>query len=165
MNTGPIRLAVLIVLTTGCGCAAAADGATESDALRLMQLAQDYLKSNGLDKAIVEFNRLDSPFNSQSPINPYGDMYLYSLAPDGFQIIHGKNPKIRGKVMIDMRDADGVYLIREMVKVCFESKDGKGWVRYKWPHPVTKTVEPKLGYVERVPGVHNLCLGTGIYRQ
>lgn len=136
----------------------------EAEALQLMQKAQDYLKTHGLDPAVAEFNRLDSPFNSKSAINPHGDLYLYSLAPDGFQIIHGKNPKIRGKVMIDMRDADGVYLIREMVRLCFQTPAGKGWVQYKWPHPITKAVEPKKGYVERVPGNDKLCLGTGIYR-
>lgn len=140
------------------------DRSGEAEALRLMAKAQDYLKMHGLDKAAAEFNRLDSPFNSKSAINPHGDLYLYSLAPDGFQIIHGKNPKIRGKVMIEMRDMDGVYLIRDMVRVCYSTPAGKGWVNYKWPHPVTKVVEPKRGYVERVPGIPNLCLGTGIYR-
>lgn len=161
-----------LTLPTFCGlllagltsAAQALDRSGEADAVRLIQQAQDYLKQHGTDKALAEFNRLDSPFNSQSPINPHGDLYLFSLAPDGFQIVHGKNPKIRGKVMIEMRDVDGVYLIREMVKICFETPSGKGWVRYKWPHPITKVVEPKRGYVERVPGVPTLCLGTGIYR-
>ncbi|WP_395009648.1 cache domain-containing protein [Undibacterium sp.] len=129
----------------------------------LMQKAQAYLQKNGAEKAIIEFNRLDSPFNSKSTINPYGDLYLYTLDSKGFQSVHGKNPKIRGKVMLEMRDIDGVYLIEAMVKICFSSKEGKGWTKYRWPNPVTKEVEPKQGYVERVPGM-DLCLGTGIYQ-
>ena len=132
-------------------------------AIALMQKAQTYLQKNGVEKAIIEFNRLDSPFNSKSTINPYGDLYLYTLDSKGFQSANGKSPKIRGKVMLDMRDIDGVHLIEAMVKICFSSKEGKGWTKYRWPNPVTKEVEPKQGYVERVPGM-DLCLGTGIYQ-
>lgn len=135
---------------------------SEVQALALLAKARVYLGTHGLDKAVVEFNRLDSPFNSKSDINPNGDLYLYSVAPNGFQVIHGKNPKIRGKVMLEMRDSDGFYLIREFVRVCFETKDGKGWVAYKWPNPVTQHIEHKRGYVERVSP--DLCLGTGIYQ-
>jgi cytochrome c len=134
----------------------------EAQAVALLAKARVYLSTHGLDKAVVEFNRLDSPFNSKSDINPHGDLYLYSVAPNGLQIIHGKNPKIRGKVMLEMRDSDGFYLIREFVRVCFNTKDGKGWVAYKWPNPVTQHIEPKRGYVERV--TPDLCLGTGIYQ-
>lgn len=132
-------------------------------AIALMQHAQSYLQKNGVEKAIIEFNRLDSPFNSKSAINPYGDLYLYTLDSKGYQSVHGKNPKIRGKFMLEMRDIDGVYLIAAMVKICFSSKEGKGWTKYRWPNPVTKEVEPKQGYVERVPGM-DLCIGTGIYQ-
>ena len=95
-------------------------------AIALMQKAQTYLQKNGVEKAIIEFNRLDSPFNSKSTINPYGDLYLYTLDSKGFQSAHGKNPKIRGKVMLEMRDIDGVHLIEAMAKLCFSSKESKG---------------------------------------
>lgn len=153
-----------MVLALVAVAAAQAQGrSTEADALLLMQKAQAFLKTHGPDKAAAEFNRLDSPFNSRSSINPHGDLYLYSVAPNGFQLIHGKNPNIRGKIMMEMRDADGFYLIKELVRVCFATAEGRGWVRYKWPHPLTKVVERKQGYVERVPGQPELCLGTGIY--
>lgn len=135
---------------------------TRKEAVALLAEARRYLEAHGMPASVAEFNRLDSPFNSRSPINPFGDLYVYSIAPDGYQAVHGKNPKIRGKVMIDMRDADGVYLIREFVRVCFQTPEGQGWVAYKWPHPLTHRVERKLGYVERVPGT-DFCLGTGIY--
>jgi len=160
-----LPMCALALAMLAAGANAQPPGASsEEDALALLRQAQAYLKANGLDKATAEFNRLDSPFNSRSAINPHGDLYLYSVAPDGFQAVHGKNPKIRGKVMIEMRDADGFYLIREFVRLCFHTKEGKGWVLYKWPHPITKQVEPKRGYVERVPELPELCLGTGIYR-
>jgi signal transduction histidine kinase len=72
--------------------------------------------------------------------------------------------RIRGRNMIDMHDVDGVYLIKEFVKVCFHSSEGKGWVNYRWPNPVTQEMEPKMGYVERVPNT-DFCLGTGVYKE
>ena len=49
-----------------------------------------------------------------------------------------------------------------MVKICFQTK-GRGVDPVSVANPITKEVEPKQGYVERVP-CQDLCLGTGIYR-
>lgn len=141
----------------------AIEKSTETEAIALLQQAQDYLKKNGLEKSLIEFNRLDSPFNTYSTINKKGDLYLFSTDSKGFQSVHGKNPKIRGKIMLDMRDIDGVFLIQNFVKICFHSKQGKGWTTYRWPNPITKEVEAKRAYVEKVPAL-DLCLGTGIYK-
>ena len=118
------------------------------------------MKANGLEKATAEFNNSDGPFNSKSDINPKGDLYIFSVDKVGLQAIH-KNPKIRGKNNMELR-VNGVYLIKELAAACY-SKEGKGWVNYPWPHPVTKELEQKVGYVEKVPG-QDLCLGTGIYK-
>lgn len=150
-------MAILLAAT-----AQAADKSTEADALALIRKAQAYVKDYGIDKAAAEFNNPDSPFNSKSEINKAGDLYLFSVDDKGFQLIHGKNARIRGTNKMDMRDQDGVYLIRELVKLCY-GKDGKGWVNYRWPNPINKEMEPKSGYIERVPGA-DICLGTGIYR-
>ncbi|MFZ6656049.1 cache domain-containing protein [Undibacterium sp. TJN19] len=140
--------------------AVAAEKSTEAEAIALIQKAQEYIKKNGVEKSIVEFNKLDSPFNTTSDINKKGDLYLFTVDQKGYQAVHGKNPKIVGKVMVDMRDQDGVYLIKEMAEKCFAT--GKGLVAYRWPNPVTKDLEKKKGYVERVPG-QDFCIGTGYY--
>jgi hypothetical protein len=142
--------------------ATATPNSSEAQAVALITKAQGYVKAHGLEAAYVEFNRLDSPFNSKSDINPNGDLYLYTLDFNGYQVVHGKNPKIRGKVMIDMRDSEGVPLIAQMAAKC-RSPVGKGWVPYKWPHPITKEVESKIGYIERIEGT-KVCLGTGVYK-
>lgn len=144
--------------------AAYADGrSTEPDALALMKHAKQYIRDHGMEQAYVEFNRLDGPFNTFSPINPHGDLYMFSTDPKGFQVVHGKNPKIRGKVMLEMRDIAGMPLIQEFVRLCFKTRDERGWVDYSWPHPITKRVEHKRAFVERIPGT-DVCLGTGIYK-
>ncbi|MFZ6742726.1 cache domain-containing protein [Undibacterium sp. JH2W] len=160
MEKNYLAYALGLFIVTLSWNAAAAERSTEAEAVALIQKAQEYIKKNGVEKSIVEFNKLDSPFNSTSDINKKGDLYIYTLDQKGFQAVHGKNPKIVGKTMIDMRDQDGVYLIKEMAEKCFSA--GKGWVAYRWPNPVTKDLEKKKGYVERVPG-QDFCLGTGIY--
>ncbi|MCV2352732.1 cache domain-containing protein [Paucibacter sp. B2R-40] len=158
-----------VILLMGLSFAAASAGianerkSTAEEAIALMKKAQDYLKVHGLEKSIAEFNNPSSPFNSKSELNKQGDLYLYSVDPKGFQVIHGINPRIRGTNKYDMRDVDGVYLIREFVRVCFATPEGRGWVNYRWPNPVSKQMEDKAGYVERV-GSSDLCLGTGIYK-
>jgi cytochrome c len=163
MNLALFKLAIATSFVVMASVSLAVEKSTEAEAIALLKKAQDYLKKNGVDKSIIEFNRLDSPFNTFSEMNKKGDLYLYSLDSKGFQSVHGKNPKIRGKVMLDMRDIDGVFLIQDFVKVCFKTKEGKGWTSYRWPNPITKEVEAKRGYVEKVPGI-DLCLGTGIYK-
>lgn len=161
MNKFLLGISLAFGLTGMVNSVLAAEKSTEQEALALLKKAQDYIKANGVEKSIVEFNRLDSPFNSKSEINPKGDLYLYSVDAKGYQAVHGKNPKIVGKVMLDMRDSDGTYLIKDMVTQCFDK--GVGKVSYRWPNPVTKDLEAKIGYVERVPG-QDFCLGTGWYK-
>ncbi|MBY0574879.1 MAG: cache domain-containing protein [Undibacterium sp.] len=158
-----LTLNLLVAMTFASTTSYAIERSDAQEAIALIQKAQAYLKINGVQKAVIEFNRLDSPFNSKSEINPKGDLYLFTLDSKGYQSVHGKNPKIRGKVMLEMRDVNGIYLIADMVKICFASKEARGWTKYSWPNPITKTVEAKKAYVEKVPEL-DLCIGTGIYK-
>ncbi len=56
--------------------------------------------------------------------------------------------------------ADGRYLIKDILALGM-SKEGKGWVDYKWPNPSTGTIDSKRTYVERVEDV---IIGCGIYK-
>lgn len=132
----------------------------EAEARALLDQALNYVKQHGLEKAMLEFNRLDSPFNTTSSINKHGDLYLYTVDYKGYQAVHGKNPKIRGQVTLKMRDMNGVYLIKEMAEKC--KTKGQGAVNYVWPNPITQILEYKTGIVKRIPGTE-ICLGTGIY--
>lgn len=160
----PAVLALLAALSSAAPAqpAPAPERSTAEEAVALMAKAQAYVRAHGLDQAAAEFNRPASPFNSKSEINRHGDLYLYSVDRQGFQLIHGINARIRGTHKYDMRDPNGVYVIRELVRLCFATPEGRGWVEYQWPHPITRQMQTKRGYVERVPG-SELCLGTGIY--
>ncbi|MET3131755.1 cytochrome c [Oxalobacteraceae bacterium GrIS 1.11] len=148
-------MAALLALSL-CGGALAQDKkGTADEAVAMVKKAGDYLKANGQEKAIAAINDPKGQF-----VN--GDLYVFMLRTngDGIALAHGQNPKIIGKNMLEMHSADGVYFIKELIKVA-NSPSGKGWVSYKWPNPVTKNIEEKSTYVERYGDVF---LGVGIYK-
>jgi cytochrome c len=133
---------------------------SQAEAIALIKKAQEYVKTHGIEKAIAEFNNLESPFNVKSDINKHGDLYLFAIDFNGLQVVQGKNPKMRGKVTLDMRDAEGVYMNKALIDKC-KSAEAKGWVDYKWPHPVTKNLAVKTSYTERIVGT-DICIGTSL---
>lgn len=68
-------------------------------------------------------------------------------------------PKYQGQDMRDIRDKEGVYLVRELEE---RARQGGGFVRYRFPLPGGQEDEPKLGYAEPIPGT-DLWIGTGVY--
>src|SRR5688572_23031331 len=61
-------------------------------------------------------------------------------------VMHPINKKLDGQSVVDMKDADGVYMFREFVDVT--RREGRGYVKYRWPKPGATTPQPKLSYVE-----------------
>lgn len=141
-----------LLMTTA---AIAAEKGSRDEAVALVKKAAAYLKENGKEKAFAEFNKADGPFVDR-------DLYIfaYSAGGDGTNLAHGANPKLIGKNLLDLRDADGKAIVKSFIEVG-NGKTGSGWVDYKWANPVTKAVEPKTSYVEKVGDV---ILGSGVYK-
>ena len=74
------------------------------------------------------------------------DLYAFIYDMKGLNLAHGARPALIGKNLIDLKDQDGKYLIREMVDIT--KGPGNGWVNYKWPNPLTNKIEDKASYVE-----------------
>jgi methyl-accepting chemotaxis protein len=64
----------------------------------------------------------------------------------------------QGKDLGELKDKNGVYLIRELEKA---AKGGGGFVNYIFDKP-GKGLQPKLSYSEMIPGT-NYWIGTGVY--
>ena len=67
--------------------------------------------------------------------------------------------ELEGKSLIDMKDQNGLYLVKELLK---KAKSGGGFVTYVWPKPPTNDVVEKLSYARMIPG-SPFMIGTGIY--
>ncbi len=87
------------------------------------------------------------------------DGYFYVYAMDGLNLVHPRQPELIGTNLLNMKDADGTYVIRELLA---RAHEGGGYQRYLWPKPSTGRIERKLGYSVELPR-WGWMLGTGIY--
>ena len=94
-----------------------------------------------------------------SSMNFGDDGYFYVYADDGLNLVHPRQPELVGTNLWNMRDADGTWVIRELIA---RAKEGGGFQRYLWPKPSTAKIERKLGYAVALPR-WGWMLGTGIY--
>jgi cytochrome c len=135
------------------GAALAAEKGTAEEAVAMVKKGVAFVKSKGKEKAFAEFNNPTGEFVK-------GDLYVMVYDMEGNNKAHGANAKLIGKNLIDIKDANGVFIVQEFIKTA-KSSSGKGWVDYKWPNNITKAVEPKSTYVEKVDDV---LVGVGIYK-
>ena len=146
-------LAIGVFALLSSGSVSATERGSAEEAMAMVKKAIAYLKENGKDKAFAEFgNPANINFHDR-------DLYIFVYDLNGNNVAHGNNPKMVGKNLLEMKDHDGKFIIKGFIDVA--NTNGKGWVDYKWPNPVTKAVEQKSGYIEKVD---NLIVGSGIYK-
>jgi cytochrome c len=131
------------------GAAASDDPAT---AIAMVDKGAAFMKKNGKDALIVAINARHPDF-----VN--GDTYLTMRALDGTQLAHPTNPKLVGKNMVVLPDADGKLFRKEIIDGA--QKAGKGWVDYRYNNPVTGQIEKKSTYYLKTGDV---ILESGIYK-
>lgn len=134
------------------GAACAADRGSADEAVAMVRKAVAYIKENGKEKAFAEFNNPGGQFRDR-------DLYIFAEDLNGKMLAHGANPKLVGKVLIDLKDADGKFFVKSLIEVA--SGKNKGWVDYKWVNPATSAIEHKSSYVEKVD---DFLVGCGIYK-
>ncbi len=88
------------------------------------------------------------------------DLYPFIYDLRGNCVAHGARPALIGKNLLDLKDQDGKYLIREMIGIANGS--GSGWVNYKWPNPINNKIEDKTSYIEKMG---DYFVGVGVYRE
>lgn len=142
-----------VVLSFLCSpLAFAAERGTADEAVALVQKAVAYMKANGKEKAYAEFNNPNGQFKDR-------DLYIFVIDMTGLEWANGANQKIVGKNVLDLKDAEGKPMVKSFIELA--KTKGKGWVDYKWPNPVQKTVESKSTYLEKHEDV---LVASGIYK-
>ncbi|HEX7982004.1 MAG TPA: cache domain-containing protein [Duganella sp.] len=131
----------------------AADGrGTPAEATAMVQRAVEYLKTNGPAKAYAAFNDQAGQFKDR-------DLYVFVIDFNGKVQAHGANAKLLGKDLTNLKDADDKFFMKEMIDTA--KTKGKGWIDYKWPNPVSKAIESKSTYFEKVD---DTLVGCGDYK-
>lgn len=142
-------LLAMVINTT----AFAAEQGSADEATAMVKKAVAFLKANGKEKAFAEFNNQSGQFKDR-------DLYIFAQDMKGKMLAHGGNDKLIGKDLIDLKDADGKFFVKNMIEVA--AGKGKGWIDYKWTNPATKVIEPKSSYVEKYEDIY---IGCGIYKK
>jgi two-component system, NarL family, sensor kinase len=94
-----------------------------------------------------------------SSMNFGDDGYFFVYDKEGLNLVHPRQPDLVGTNLWNMRDADGTFVIRELIA---RAREGGGYQPYLWPKPSTARVERKIGYAVELPR-WGWMLGTGIY--
>lgn len=135
--------------------ATGAERANAEDAIALVKKAVAYVNASGKEKAFEEFSNPKGRFIDR---NLY--IFVYDLNGVNLAIGNGNAKKMVGKNLIEMRDGNGIYIIKSLIEVA--NSKGKGWVDYQWPNPVNNQLEAKSSYVEKLG---DIMIGTGIYKE
>ncbi|MBL0727695.1 cache domain-containing protein [Piscinibacter sp. HJYY11] len=126
--------------------------ATAAEATAMVKKGVAFIKANGKDKGFAEITNKAGQFNDR-------DLYLVVYGLDGVVHAHGANEKMVGKNLIELKDVDGKAFVKERVELA-QSK-GTFWQDYKFTNPVTKKIEPKSMYCEKL---NDAVVCGGIYK-
>ena len=141
-----------LVLMAG-SITSAAEFGTAPEAEALVKKAIQLIRTEGREKAFVEINNPKGKFVDL-------DLYIFVYDMDGKCVAHGFNQKMIGKDLFEMKDPDGKFFVKERIEIA--KTKGKGWQDYKFTDPITKKLEPKSAYVEKL---ENLIVGCGVYKR
>jgi cytochrome c len=130
----------------------AAEKGTKVEAEAMVKKAVAFMKANGKDKALAEFSNPSGQFKDR-------DLYIFAYDLTGKCVAHGANQKMIGIDLSGMKDPDGKEYVKERIEIA--KTKGKGWQDYKFPNPVSKQIEMKSAYLEKVDDV---ILGCGAYK-
>ena len=158
MNRTPSAHAALLTPLTAMAMALsfpawANKDATKDDAVAMVKKGIAFIKANGSDKGYAEVSSKTGSFIDR-------DLYLVVYDLDGKCLAHGANPKQIGRDLIDLTDIDGKYFVKDRVAMV-KAKPAGAWQEYKFTNPVSKKIEPKAMYCEKL-GETAVC--GGVYR-
>jgi len=153
------RLVSVALFVLGLAGQARAEGkpaqGSKEEAKAMIEKAAAFYKAHGRDKLLAEITRAGSDKSGEFLDR---DLYIFAYDFSGLVLAHGSNPKLVGKNLFDMQDADGRYLIRGLIET---AKKGSGWYYYKWSNPITKKIDDKMAYVQKL--ADDLWVGCGVY--
>jgi len=142
----------VFVLATG-QIAMATEFGTPAQAEAMVKKAAAYIKANGKDKAFAEISNPKGRFVDR-------DLYVFVYDLNGKCVANGFSQKMIGKDLIELKDPDGKFYVKERLEI--GKTKGKGWQDYKFANPLSKKVESKTAYIEKIDDV---VVGCGAYKK
>jgi uncharacterized protein len=143
---------ILVTLTLWTLSAGASEFGSRDEAIAMVQRVQEMYRKYGFEATVKAIRAKDKAFFDR-------DLYAYIIDMSGVVMANGAVPAVQGKDISEFRDQNGKYLVKGEIEICKDP--GHGWIDFRWVNPVTKVVEDKSAYLERL-GPY--CTGVGIYR-
>jgi len=122
------------------------------EAKALVDKAVALIQESGQEKAFAAFNDTAGDFVNK-------DLYIFVVDMNGTIVAHGATADLIGKDMMGFQDEVGKHPIKDMTEMSKTQSDG--WVDYKWPHPLTKSIGDKSTYFHKVGDLLVCC---GVYK-
>ena len=154
------QLKSLVVALCAAGSLAAMGAATAAGEQRVSAKEAEAMVKKGV--ALIKAGPREkalSEISTNKAVWVDRELYLVVYAMDGTALAHGTSPKMVGKNMIELRDADGKEHIRERLETA-KSKPAF-WQEYRTLNRDNKKIEPKSMYCERASDV---VVCGGIYK-
>jgi len=127
--------------------------ASPQDAQAMLKRAVAHFGKVGKDKALKDFTEDKATWTDR-------DLYITGMSMEGVTVAHGVNARQVGRNMLDFKDPDGKELFRE--RIAMAAKQNAFSQDYKFSDPVTKTVQPKTMFCEKV---QDIILCSGAYKR
>ena len=147
-NYSFLALAVVLIALLFAGPALAGD---KEDTLELVNKGHDYIKANGVEKAVAAF---------QTDEFKKGDLYLFAYDYDAVCLAQGAKPALVGKNLSQLKTPTGDYLFTALIDT---AKNGGGWYEYQWMHPYDKKLKDKVSYIKPIEGM-DAFIGCGYWK-
>jgi len=135
----------------------AAEFGSRDEAIAMVHRVQDKFHKDGPE---ATFRAVNSAIAGAKSGFVDRDLYVFIYTLDGTCVANGQTPAVRNRNLLDMKDQDGKFLIQEFIKIA-GTPPGHGWSDYRWSNPVTRTVEDKSAWIERMG---DFLVGVGIYK-
>jgi uncharacterized protein len=149
-------LAVLIfgapLVATSVPSVSAAEFGTREEAIAMVRRVQEKFRKDGPDATFKAINAKTWVDRDLFP-------WVYRLS-DGMNMANGLFPAVRNQQLIDLKDQDGKFITQEWIRIA-TNPPNRGWSNYRWPNPVTNTVDDNSAWIERMG---DYLVGVSIHR-
>ena len=152
MHRPALTASLALALAFAFNAAHAEGHASKEEAMAMVKKGIAFIRTNGKALGYAEISAKGGKFTDR-------DLYLVVYGLDGTVHAHGANEKMIGKNLIELKDVDGKAFVKERVELA-QSK-GTFWQDYKFTNPVTKKIEPKQMYCEKLD---DTAVCGGIYK-
>ena len=127
---------------------AAEERAKPDEAKAMLAKAVAHIKAVGREKAFADFMVKPGPWVDR-------DLYVTVFDMTGKTLSHGANARMVGKDNINLQDGNGKYHVKERLEIA--KAKGKGQQEFAFLNPMTKQIEPKLMFFERMDDIVVAC--------